>query len=641
MPKLSEQKINNIYLCCNSAPMAQLLDYCLDPESGITVDGLRAVHYNKIEQLEKQYYAQAEEIIWAKSQNSIEALTSFIEKCQQGVFSTAHLAQAINKRKELAAELEEKDWNTVMLSNDINALNAFIKKCKEGTYSQAHLKQAIDKAESLDWNTVQYSRDAVTVKTFISKCHSGYYSTMYLQDAEALLGRIENAAVIEDWNNVIAIRDSEAKRRKLLEFMRKYEDNSSTAAQNHMTKANELMEQLADAELSRVDWIDAQNRNTILDYVDFLNKHPYSEYREEAELRIQNMKGNLLNDMMRYPFKYPRGEMYRYISSGSLTMQDLVDKSGVLTDRGYSHIKKYPTLNDEQRDLPVSRLENPHSESGNTDIFFFGVSGSGKTCVLSGLMSLTGQLGFSFDPVGPGGGGHYAMDLRNYARTSMLPPATDQHCIQVIDGQINDEKGNLHKISFIEMSGEKTAIFASMENPTSIEDLGPGAAGLLNNDNDKLLFFVIDPTNEKEIKSTALDEARMVVQQSDVLECIVALLAKNPSLMKKVNAIHIILTKSDTLGDFVDQNVIMDMLNKQGYAAVLSSLKELCVKYDINKQTGFQVGLYPFCVGKFMPGEVYTFDETHSLKLLRAIQRNTGMVRRRTFRDQIVDWFNS
>ena len=141
MPRLSEQQINNIYLRCNAAPLAQLLELCLDPESGITVDGLRAVHYNKIDQLEQQYNAQAEEIIWARSQSSIEALTSFIEKCQQGIFSTAHLAQAKDKRKELAAAVEEDDWNTTKLSNDLNSLNSYIKKCMDGTYSEVHVQE--------------------------------------------------------------------------------------------------------------------------------------------------------------------------------------------------------------------------------------------------------------------------------------------------------------------------------------------------------------------------------------------------------------------------------------------------------------------------------------------------------------------
>ena len=172
MPKLSEQQINNIYLRCNAAPMSQLLELCLDPESGINIDGLRAVHYNKIDQLEQQYNAQAEEIIWAKSQSSIEALSAFIEKCQQGIFSTAHLAQAKDKRKELAAAVEEDDWNTTKVSNDINALNAYIKKCTDGTYSEVHLQQAKDAAEFIDWNTAKSSHNPAVMNGFIQKCLS-------------------------------------------------------------------------------------------------------------------------------------------------------------------------------------------------------------------------------------------------------------------------------------------------------------------------------------------------------------------------------------------------------------------------------------------------------------------------------------
>ena len=640
MPKLSEQQINNIYLRCNAASLAQLLELCLDPESGITIDGLHAVHYNKIDQLEQQYNAQAEEIIWAKCQSSIDSLASYIKKIEQGVFSDAHLVQAKTRLRELAAAVEEDDWNAAKLSNDINMLNVFIKKCTDGTYSDVHLQQAKDIAELIDWNTAKTSHNTVILNGFIQKCNIGFYSSAHLSEAKELLEDWENGTIVEDWNNLSLVKDMDKKRNLLNEFIQKYATNPTDTAQKYMSKANELMKQLADAEQARIDWIDVKQENSILGYVNFLAKHPYCEYREEAESRVQNMKGDLLTDMKRFPFKYDRKTMYEYISTNALTIEDLVDTSGTLTNRAYEHIKKYPNLRNEQRMLPVSRLENPHSEEGNTDVYFFGVSGSGKTCVLSGLMSLTGQLGFRFDPKGPGGGGNYAMELRNYARTSMLPPATDQNYIQVIDGQINDEDGNLHKISLIEMSGEKTAEFAAIENPTSLEDLGAGASGLLSNDNNKVLFFVIDPTNEKNVELGLGSE--QWVMQSDVLSCVSSLLAKNKTLMKKIVAIHVILTKSDTLGDFVDPNVIQNVLNEQGYQAVLADIKSLCETYDINKQTGFHVGLYPFCVGKFMPGDVYTFDETDSLKILRVIQKNTITVRKKGgFLDSLADWFNN
>ena len=640
MPRLTEQQINNIYLRCNSVPLDQLLELCLDPESGVTVEGLRAVKFAKIDLLEKQYNAQAEDIIWAKSQNSVDALTSFIEKCKQGVFTTAHLSQANEKLRELAIAAEEDDWQQAKNSNDIHVLNNFIKKCTDKIYSDVHLHQAKDAVEFLEWQTAKDSHNPVILNGYIQKCKLGIYSNVHVAEANELLEKWENGTIQEDWDALLAVKDVTERKSKLNEFAQKYANNFSATAQKFLAEAAKLNQRWQDEEQARRDWIDAKDRNTILDYVNYIKVHPYSEYREEAEQKVKDMKGNLLTDMKRFPFKYTRDIMYAYISSNALTMEDLVDNSDVLTDRGYSHIKKYPRLQDEQRDLPVSKLENPHSEEGNTDIYFFGVGGSGKTCVLSGLMSLTGQLGFRFDPKGPGGGGNYAMELRNYARTSMLPPATDQQYIQVIDGQINDEDGNIHKIAFIEMSGEKTAEFAAMDNQESFDDLGPGAAGLLSNDNNKVLFFVIDPTNEKAVEMG--QGSQHWVMQSDMLNCVSALLSRNPTLMKKVIAIHIILTKSDTLGEYVDQNVIEELLSSQGYQAVLADIKAICERYDINKQTGFHVGLYPFCIGKFMPGEVYTFDETDSLKILRVIQKNTVVERKKGgFFDSLANWFNS
>lgn len=638
---MTEQQINNIYINCNrpGVDMEDLLRLCLDPDSGITVEGLRAVKYKKIDQLEQRYNIEAEEIIWAKSQNSVEALTKFINKCNQGVFSNAHLAEAKDKRRELAAAQEDRDWISVRNSDDMSEVMAFISKIKEGTYSENYLQEALRKAEFMDWTIAKNSHDAIVLNGYIQKCNTGFYPSSHIAEAKELLEHWEAGSIVSDWDKILTESNSDARVVKINEFIQRYAMNPSETAQTYLNKAQKELERLADEKEARKDWIDATQRNEILGYVEFITKHPYCDYREEADRRIQEMKGDLLTDMKRSPFKYTRDMMYEYISTNALTMADLVDNSDTLTDRAYSHIKRYPRLIDEQRQLPVSRLENPTSEDGNTDVYFFGVSGSGKTCVLAGLMSLTGKLGFRFDPKGPGGGGNYAMELRNYARTSMLPPATDQNYIQVIDGEINDEDNHLHKISLIEMSGEKTAQFAAINNPTDLADLGPGAAGLLSNDNNKVIFFVIDPTNEKNVEMG--QGSQQWVMQSDVLNCVSSLLSKNKGLMKKVVAIHVILTKSDTLGDYVDRDVIQEVLNSQGYQAVLEDIKRICEQYNINKQTGFHVGLYPFCIGKFMPGDVYTFDETDSLKVLRVIQKNTVPRRKKGFFDNLSDWFNS
>lgn len=179
--------------------------------------------------------------------------------------------------------------------------------------------------------------------------------------------------------------------------------------------------------------------------------------------------------------------------------------------------QKYPHLKDEQRDLPLSHSGKLYSERGNIEVYFIGMPRSGKTCVLAGLMSLAGKHGLRIDPRGPGGGGAYAMELSNYARTSMLPPTSDQTIIPVIDVLIDDDNGCKHKFSLIEMTEKKI-----------IEDLKVGTLGLLLNENKKVLFFIIDLTKEDCVVTN--DDITFCVKQRNVLENIVNLLSQNESI---------------------------------------------------------------------------------------------------------------
>lgn len=371
--------------------------------------------------------------------------------------------------------------------------------------------------------------------------------------------------------------------------------------------------------------------------LEMLRKVGYPRINQLEEL----CREHLLEDIKNTPSNYSREKMYEIISNNILSRDELVDNYNILTDRAYYHIMRYPHLEDEQRELPISHIEKPCSEPGNIDVYFFGVSGSGKTCLLAGLLSLSGQLGFQVDPRGPGGGGPYAIELRNYVRTSMLPPRTDQSFIQVIDAQVNDRGLNLTKISFIEMSGIKIAEFAVMDNPLHLEDLGPGAADLLINDNKKILFFVIDPTNEKNVKTN--EGNILYIKQSDVIVKVLNLLSKHKSLMEMVEAIHIIITKSDTLGECFDGNTIRELLIAQGYMAPLSRIKRICETYNINNSIGFHAGIYPFSIGKFLPGDVYTFDEMDSLKILRSTPVQScvyGPPFPNSFFSKLAQWFN-
>lgn len=128
---------------------------------------------------------------------------------------------------------------------------------------------------------------------------------------------------------------------------------------------------------------------------------------------------------------------------------------------------------------------------------------------------------------------------------------------------------------------------------------------------------MIDPINEKKISMG--EGANRIILQSEMINKVMALLSKDRSFMKKVLGINVILTKCDKICDNINHDVIKKALDSQGYTEDLEKLDRVCEQFNINMRYGFHVPISPFCIGKFMPGKVYAFDDTDSLKLIRII----------------------
>lgn len=244
-------------------------------------------------------------------------MTKYISDCERGTFSGAHLYEAKDKQRELAQALEETRWRETRASGDLGRLMVFIKQCEEGTFSSAHLKEAKMVAEELDWSMARNSGNPVILDGYIDKCRAGFYPINHQKDAEALLEEWANATIIAEWEELNLLKNTDPEKlRRLNMFIQRYTGNPADVVQRYLDKAGNLMNVLADASEARKDWIDLKERGaSILDYVNFISKHPYCEYREEAEELIRKMKSDLLSEMKRYPFKFGREEMYQYITT--------------------------------------------------------------------------------------------------------------------------------------------------------------------------------------------------------------------------------------------------------------------------------------------------------------------------------------
>ena len=519
---LTEQQRRQVYLRCNAICLQKLVELCLNPTSGITIEGLRDAGYRKVDQLAELCHHQ--ELI----------------ECSQ---SECNVSETL-----------EKEWNSIIQMPDneekIECLNKFVERL--------------------------YTYDLILARK-------------YRMMSESLLEELG-----ERIHPIFGIIDT-----------------------------------------MRFEWEEAKESNTIEGYTRFISRNPNSVFQEEAERRIQYMM-SLLDDLKNNPSKYGREKMFDIISNNKLTREDLVYNSGILTDRAYDHIRRYPHLKDEQRELPISHIENPYSKDGSLDVIFWGLPGVGITCLLTGLLGLKGQLGFNFNPSESFGESRFVMELWNYARCSMLPPQINDIYIQTVATQLNNENGFPHNISLIKMPGEKLSNHLLMGNSMSWDDLGAGAVDLLSNRNKKIVFFVITPSNEKTIGWMDTGEP-IIIKQSDIIRSILALLQRNNKIMREIVSLHFILTKCDSLGEDIDQDIIRDRLIEQGYMECFQYAKSICQKYDINRQIGYSVGLYPFSLGKFMPGDTYTYDDTRALMILRAIRNMLPIDPKRT--SGLMEWF--
>lgn len=352
-------------------------------------------------------------------------------------------------------------------------------------------------------------------------------------------------------------------------------------------------------------------------------------------------KVNLLTDMKRNPCHYSRETMYEYISSGEFDYNDLVVNGLVLSDYAFSWILRYPNLCEEQKKLDVSNAEYLSSKEGNLDILLFGIPGVGRRTMLAGLVNsgIAFNLGLSLEC--RGACDSYLVDLCNTIKTGRLPDSTNTPYIQIIEASFSNERGQKSPFSLIEMSGEKLVEFYQKENPKGFADLGPGAEGILNNNNRKVILLFVD---SKELRDTSHNEGNSMsyIHNCDVLSKLVSLFACNPSFLKKVTSIHIVLTKSDLWYDIWNASMVQDKLEEYGYSSVIETLKNLCQEYHINITTDHKVGVFPFSVGKFMPGDLYEFDETDSLKILRIIKSYVPFpVPKPKWTDKLKIWLNS
>ena len=345
-------------------------------------------------------------------------------------------------------------------------------------------------------------------------------------------------------------------------------------------------------------------------------------------------------------------EVFKLIDEGVITERDLIEGK-LATPKVLDTLRNYEYS---RRFLPDLRsaMDNSSAECkpGYTDVYFFGTPGSGKTSILMGLASCN-SLYIDLSS----GGGRYAEALQQYTAEGMTVPSTSGMFVCTLNAKIRSKAtpNNVHKINLVEMSGQELSYtIANNECITLFDSIGPGAE-LLKNDNRKVFFLIIDPTTnivrinrEKEIGKDAEGKPitgleYCIVNQRTILQKMVNLMEspQNREIMRKVDSIHIIMTKADTLGNAVEREDKALKIFQDKYSGdILEAMVDLCKEHNINAQSNFHPKLYTFSLGSFYLGGLFEYDPANSDHLVEAIEETIQSRKNKSWWNRIKRIFN-
>lgn len=436
------------------------------------------------------------------------------------------------------------------------------------------------------------------------------------------------------WMNTKAVMSSHSLQRYL----------SDWPVGNHSAEAQDALNGMA-------EWEEVKRSGDIFRVDDYRDNHPDGPFANEVNALYYKLRDDELEKMKENPSEYSKDDVERLIAADIFTRWQLEDE-GLITDESWETLQLdrelFPNIQDYMIEDP-----NITAPAGCTDIYLFGTPGTGKTCLLMGLTGANGE-GYTLNMKTQGGA--YAAALQEFANAGITPGSTFGKFVTVINGDVyeTDRRGNYinHHINLVEMSGEEFALRIADNREPSLANMGTGATNLLSNDNRKVFFIVVDSTKDKvkveyieqvkDAEGNVIDERvrKKYISQLIILQKFISLFAlpENQEIMKKVDAIHFVVTKADMLGDGMQRKERARDLLLTTYKAPVEQLKNFCRQTKrINVSTDYRPQVFTFSLGQFYLGDVFNFDKSESVQIIDTIRTVTYAVKEKSWWDKFRD----
>ena len=381
------------------------------------------------------------------------------------------------------------------------------------------------------------------------------------------------------------------------------------------------------------EWRRVKNSCDIFVVYHYIKNHPESPYGGKAYCLLMNLKHKEICRMRHEPNRYEVSRLQDLVELGIFTKNELISE-GVMTENVWHTLNNIIDVKNNLPDIYEAMQDSKvECSEGCTDVYFFGLPYAGKTCLLQGLLCSTSlQVDLAAS------GGPYAEALRQYTDCGIVSPSTLDDSVTTLKTTIITDVHTpiKHNVNFVEMSGHHILDMVEDNGEHSKEEDNGDIANLLHNNNRKVFFLIIDPTinNIKLSRYREYDEydeqteekihrlKYVVVNQKILIQKIVNIFqdSANSDIMRKVDSIHIIITKADTFGERLQRREkALDYFNNHYAMNIVPPLTKVCRDYNINSNSGYRPKLFTFCLGKFYVGSLFEYDPSDSELLVHAI----------------------
>lgn len=430
-------------------------------------------------------------------------------------------------------------------------------------------------------------------------------------------------------------------------IVRRYINDAKIYGLSHTAEAENILNQFD-------IWNKVRENPTWRSVHNFLQNHPETGFRDEAQELLEELVEQELNKMRKNPAPYDAQDCRDLVSNDLVSKYSLVAEN-LITDDSYV---KMMGVGEFKANHPIPNPKGDYfgdSENENiTDIFLFGIPATGKTSVLMGLLQ-SGR--FQFNSVLADG--EYGEILQNYVDNGYMPSQTLENFVAICTGYVTDQKGISHPVNIIDMAGEDFAIKIAKnpEGKVSFANMGHTAAKLLDSKHRKLFFIIIDPTGDKVTldrpvyeydeeghRTNIIEYRKIPIYQNQTLNRLVNLFSdpQNSSIMKRVDGIHFLMTKADTLDpagegpETRDANGKKKIMNNK-YKPQVEHIKRLC---DVSQLDLPTPRLFLFSLGTFYVGNVFEFDPTDADAILDMVSGNSVGIAKNNMWDKVVSFFS-